>query len=58
MELIRNFFLISKDNIIRRVLMGKRGGMEKFGVEREGEKAGWLAVGRAECGRVGYWPVG
>jgi hypothetical protein len=29
--------LLSKDNIIRRVLMGKKGGSEKFGTERGGK---------------------
>jgi hypothetical protein len=36
------------------MVVGKRGGREKFGAERGGklEKAGWLACGLAECGRT------
>jgi hypothetical protein len=48
--------LLSKENIIRRVLMGKRGGREKFGVERGGKSR---MVGSRACGvRAGYWAVG
>jgi hypothetical protein len=37
------------------MVVGKRGGREKFGAERGGkmEKAGWLACGRPACGLLG-----